>query len=169
MDADRAAASLAALGARDRMHVSEEPMTSAVVPIRLGRTWLLVHAESVREFLASTRWLSVPGSTPLMPGVMTWRGRAIPVVDLPRSLGVGVITPTEHRSRVLVVQHAVGVVAVPVDGAREVVMLPADSLRPPHLSTTPYTLGEVEQGDEVLPVIDLEQLLKDLGKASAGT
>ncbi|HEY5959341.1 MAG TPA: chemotaxis protein CheW [Polyangiaceae bacterium] len=142
-------------------------MKTDVLPIRLGDFWILVRAEIVSEFLSSTAWLSVPGSTPLMPGVMTWRGRAIPVLDLPRALNIGAIAPLDMCSRVMIVEHAVGAVAVPVDGAREVTTLSNTEIRAPHVSTTPYTVGEVDGPDAMLPLIEIDQLLRDVGKGSA--
>ncbi len=142
-------------------------MKTDVVPIRLGKNWILVRAEIVSEFLPSIRWLSVPGSTPLLPGVMTWRGRAIPVLDLPRALNLGAIAPLDECSRIMVVEHAVGAVAVPVDGAREVKTLTNDEIRPPHVSTMPYTAGEVDGQDAVLPLIEIDQILREAGKVGA--
>jgi two-component system chemotaxis response regulator CheV len=140
-------------------------MKTDVVPIRLGTSWVLVRADIVSEFLSTTLWLSVPGATPLVPGVMTWRGRAIPVVDLPRALALGGISQTEC-SRVMVVEHPLGAVAVPVDGAREVTTLADEDIHPPHVSTTPYTVGEVTGPDAVVPLVDLDRLLQDVGKVN---
>jgi two-component system chemotaxis response regulator CheV len=138
-----------------------------VIPIRLGNSWILIRAEVVSEFLSSTPWLSVPGSTPLLPGVMTWRGRAIPVLDLPRALNIGAIAPLDACPRVMVVEHDTGAVAVPVEGAREVKTVAEDDIRPPHVSTTPYTAGEVDGPDAVLPLIEIDQILREMGKAGA--
>lgn len=142
-------------------------MKTDVVPIRLGKNWILVRAKLVSEFLSSVPWLAVPGSTPLMPGVMTWRGRAIPVLDLPRALNLGVIASPGEYSRIMVVEHTVGAVAVPVDGAREVKTLDEDDIRPPHVSTTPYTAGEVDGPEVVLPLIEIDQVLREVGKVGA--
>ncbi len=142
-------------------------MKTDVVPIQMGKHWVLIRAEIVSEFLSSTPWLSVPGSTPLLPGVMTWRGRAIPVLDLPRALNFGAISPLGECSRVMVIEHVTGAVAVPVDGAREVTSLAEDDIRLPHVSTTPYTAGEVAGPDAVLPLIEIDQLLSELGRAGA--
>lgn len=142
-------------------------MKTDVVPIRLGVNWILVRAKVVSEFLSSTPWLSVPGSTPLLPGVMTWKGRAIPVLDLARALDFGAIAPLAECSRVMVVQHPAGAVAIPVDGAREVKTLDNEDIRPLHVSTTPFSAGEVDGPDSVLPLIEIDQILREVGKASA--
>lgn len=142
-------------------------MNVDLVPIRVGENWLFIRAELVCEFLSSTPWLSVPGSTQLIPGVMTWRGRAIPVLDLPQALHIGAITPLEERSRVMVIEHAKGAVAVPVDGAREVTIYTEEFIRPQHVSTMPYAAGEIDVAGTVVPVVELDQLLNDIGRASA--
>ena len=143
-------------------------MSRAVVPIRIDKTWVLVDAEVVREFTASAPWLSVPGSTPLMPGVMTWRGRAIPVIDLLRALELGALGPATPRPRVMIVQHPAGLVAVPVDAAREVTNVLSEEVRPQHVTKTPYSLGEVELSQKVLPMVDLDAILRTVN-ASGGS
>lgn len=137
-----------------------------VVPIRVLARWVFVPADNIAEFLPSTPWLAVPGSTPLMPGVMTWRGRAIPVLDLARALNLGSICPQDECARIMVLEHAVGAVAVPVGGAREVTSLVDDDIHPQHVSETPYTGGEAEAAHGVLPLINIDQLLHDVGKAN---
>jgi chemotaxis signal transduction protein len=140
-------------------------MKTDVVPIRLNSNWLLVRAQIVTEFLSSLTWLSVPGSSPFFPGVIAWRGRAIPVLDLHRALNLGSLSPTMECARVMVVHHAVGAVAIPIDAAREVKTLSDDDIRPLHVSSTPYAAGEVDVQDSVIPLIDIEQLLREMGKA----
>lgn len=140
-------------------------MKTDVVPVRLGDHWILVRAKIVSEFLSSTPWLSVPGATPLLPGVMTWRGRAIPVLDLPRALQYSGGSSSEACSRVMVVEHAVGAVAIPIDGAREVMTISDDSIRPTHVCTTPYTVGEIDWPDAMVPLVEIDQLLREVGKA----
>lgn len=142
-------------------------MTFDVVPICLGDKWVLVRAEVVSEFLPNTPWLPVPGSTPLIPGVTTWRGRAIPILDLLRALDLGAIAPLDARARIMVIECGLGAVAVPVDSAREVITLKDEELRPPHVSSTPYTTGEVDGKDSVLPLIEIAHILRDVGKVSS--
>jgi chemotaxis signal transduction protein len=64
----------------------------------------------------------------------------------------------------MVVEHAVGAVAIPVDEAREVKTLAEGEIRPAHVSTTPYTAGEVDGSEAVLPLIEIDQLLREAGK-----
>lgn len=139
-------------------------MKRSVIPIRLGSSWIVVHAGMICEFLSETLWLSVPGSTPVVPGVMTWRGRAIPVLDLPRALNLGSISPMDPAPRVAIVEHSMGTIAVPVDGAREVMTLSDEEVRPIHVSTMPYSSGEIDGPDAVLPVVEIDQILRDLTK-----
>lgn len=142
-------------------------MKTDLVPVRLGENWILVHAKVVLEFVSQTSWLSVPGSTPLVPGVMTWRGRAIPVLDLPRALKLGSISSLNDCTRTMVVEHSVGTVGIPVSGAREVRTFSDEEIRPPHVSTLPYATGELDDSEAVLPLIEIEQILTEVGKADA--
>jgi chemotaxis signal transduction protein len=142
-------------------------MQTDVIPIRLGSTWVLVRAMMVSEFLSRTPWLPVPGSSPLLPGVMTWRGRAIPVLDLAKALQLGAITPLDEYARAMILDHALGAVAVLVDGAREVMPIADEDVHPPHVTRTPYTVGEVATHDSVVPLIEVDQVLRELAKAGA--
>lgn len=142
-------------------------MKTDVIPIRLGSTWVVVRAPLVSEFLSRTPWLLVPGSTPLLPGVMTWRGRAIPVLDLAKALQLGAITPLDEYSRAMILDHPLGAVAVPIDGAREVMAVADEDIHPPHVTRTPYTVGEVAGQDSVVPLIEVDQVLREAAKAGA--
>lgn len=140
-------------------------MKTDVVPIRMGDNWILVRAEIVSEFLSSTPWLTVPGSSAVVPGVMTWRGRAVPVLDLPRALELGGgISPLNECQRVMILEHPLGVVAVPVDGASEVKTLVDEDVRQPHVTTMPYCVGEVDGAEGIMPIIDMDQILTTLGR-----
>ena len=95
-------------------------MMRALVPAKIGPAWVLLEAEIIREILGAEVWLPIPGARAEMPGVIAWRGRAIPVVDLAAPFDFGHLSPGQARPRTLIAAVADSVVAVPVDAAREV-------------------------------------------------
>ena len=86
----------------------------ALVPARVGQTWILLDAEIIREILGAQPWLPIPGARAEMPGVIAWRGRAIPVVDLAAPFGVERLGAGEARPRTLIAGVADSIVAVPM-------------------------------------------------------
>lgn len=143
-------------------------MNRALVPINLEKRWLLLDAALVREILGREAWLPVPDARPELPGVLAWRGRAIPVIDLAALLGTPPLAKREPRARTLIVAHDQNVVAVPVDLVREVTPFGEGALHPVHAAPAPYATLEAEWAGGVLPVMDFAAFLADLARSVAG-
>jgi chemotaxis signal transduction protein len=141
-------------------------MSGSFLPIELEATVFLIDADLVHEVLGAEPWLPVPRARPELPGVVAWRGRAVPLVDLGRALGLVAAGPRTARARTLIVHHERGVLAIPVDSAREVRAIPDELLREAHVSAHPYAARELDEAGTVMAVIDLETLLVDLESAS---
>jgi chemotaxis signal transduction protein len=137
-------------------------MMRALVPARIGQAWVLIDAEIIREILGAEVWLPIPGARAEMPGVIAWRGRAIPVVDLAAPFGVERLGPGETRSRTLIASVAESIVAVPVDAAREVHGFGTTELKPVSVTTLPYALAEAELFDRILALIDLPRFVAEI-------
>jgi purine-binding chemotaxis protein CheW len=84
----------------------------------------------------------VPGAPPFVLGVVTLRGRVIPVIDLRRRFGLPPISPTLD-TRIIVTQVAARVVALCVDRAREVLPLDPAQLEPAPPLVTERSAGLV--------------------------
>ena len=97
-----------------------------------------------------------------MPGVIAWRGRAIPVVDLAAPFGFERLTNGETRARTLIAAVAESIVAVPVDAAREVHAFDAGDLKPVSVTSAPYAVAEAELFERILPVIDLPRFVAEI-------
>ena len=134
----------------------------ALVPARIGQAWLLLDAEIIREVLGTEVWLPIPGARAEMPGVIAWRGRAIPVVDLGAPFGLQRLNAGETRARTLIAAVAESIVAVPVDAAREVHAFAPEDLRPVTVTTLPYAVLEAELFERVLAVIDLPRFVAEI-------
>jgi chemotaxis signal transduction protein len=137
-------------------------MMRALVPARIGQAWVLLDAEIIREILGAEVWLPIPGARAEMPGVIAWRGRAIPVVDLAAPFGVERLSTGETRARTLIASVAESIVAVPVDAAREVHGFSTTELKPVNVTTLPYAVAEAELFERVLAVVDLPRFVNEI-------
>jgi chemotaxis signal transduction protein len=136
-----------------------------LLPILLESSWYLVETAPVREVLGAEPWLPIPRARAELPGVVVWRGRAVPLIDVARVLGVaGASTP--QRARTLIVIHEQGIAALPVDAAREVKSVPEARLVATPGELVPYATRELDEDGAVTPVIDLVRLLNDLHRVA---
>jgi len=140
-------------------------MDAHVLPIQLEANWFFIEAHHVCEVLGVEPWLPIPRSRAGLPGVIVWRGRAVPLVDLGNLLGVAK-GAAQSRPRTLIVRHARGVAALPIDAAREVRRIPGEALKPVQGGLLPYGTRELDEQGEIVTMIDLEALLSDLDRAS---
>jgi chemotaxis signal transduction protein len=140
-------------------------MTTHVLPIQLDTRWLLVETALVREVLGAEAWLPIPRARPELPGVIVWRGRAVPLVDVARVLGLTSEGP--QRARTLILAHDSGVAAVPIDAAREVRSVPDAELVAVHEQMLPYATRELDDEGNVMPLVDFVRLLADLHRVAA--
>ena len=103
----------------------------------------------------------VPGSPPYVLGVVTLRGRVIPVLDLRRRFGLPAVAPTLD-TRIIVTQLAGRVVAFCVDRAREVLLLDPDQLQPAPELVSERSVGLVSGtytvGPRLLLLLDLPRI-----------
>jgi chemotaxis signal transduction protein len=134
----------------------------ALVPVKLEQAWFLVEAEIIREILGAEVWLPIPGARAEMPGVIAWRGRAIPVVDLAAPFGFAGLSPGQGRARTLIVAVADGIVALPVDSAREVHSFRSEELRQVAVTTLPYAAAETTLYERAVALIDLPKFVAEI-------
>jgi chemotaxis signal transduction protein len=137
-------------------------MSVSLLPVRIESEWLLVHAALIQEILGAQPWLSIPHTRRELPGVVAWRGRAIPLLDLGAIFGLSALTAKASRPRTLIVEIDRGLVALPVDEAREVQDFTADQIRTAHAVSRPHSVSEAELRGMVMPVLDLTSLLASL-------
>jgi len=128
---------------------------------------VLLDAEIIREILGAEVWLPIPGARAEMPGVIAWRGRAIPVVDLAAPFGSERLSAGQARARTLIASVAESVVAVPVDAAREVHGFAAAQLKPVNVTHLPYAAAETELFERILAVIDLPRFVAEISSGAA--
>ncbi len=114
----------------------------------------------VREIIEPTPPAPMPNAPPGVEGVIELRGAFLPVVDLRKRLGTIVGAPGKY----VVAQPRSGErVALVVDQVHDVRRWQKEQLAaPPALATgsgPPCVAGVVKQGDDVVMLLDLAQLL----------
>jgi purine-binding chemotaxis protein CheW len=104
----------------------------------------------------------VPGAPPYVAGLIQVRGRVLPVVDVRARFGL----PTDKAApgtRVVVVKDGTRAVGLLVDGAREVIDLPADRFHPPPEVVTAgggaFVSAVAQAGDRLLMLIDHKKVI----------
>lgn len=139
-------------------------MNQVFLPFRLQSTWLMLDAACVRKILGAERWLVVPCASEHLPGILAWKGRALPLLDLSQILALGKSRPGESR-RTLIVQRPNEVLAIPVDAVREVRHVPQSELQAPRNAIHPYASAEAEIEGHLTTLLDLPALLESIADA----
>ncbi len=140
-----------------------EQRRRAYLPVQLRGSWVALVAEVVREILGPRPWVPIPGSTPNVPGVLSWRGVALPLVDLGALMGLGEsVRPGVVHRRVVVVEAGGHTLALPVDAVREVMHVEEAAVGPPHATAARFAGAEVEIDRTPMPVLDLSAVVQAL-------
>lgn len=138
-------------------------MSRALLPLRLSEQWVAIDAPAAREVLGRMPFVALPGASAALPGVVAWQGRAVAVVDLSVLAAIGkALGRGETRERTLVVGVGETTFALPVDAVREAQLVADGEVRPVHVTDQRFASGEVELNGTVIPVLDLEALVKSL-------
>jgi chemotaxis signal transduction protein len=143
-------------------------MNQALLPARLGASWLLFDGAVVREVLGPVPWVPLPGGPSGFPGVLAWAGRAIAVCDLASLLDAGG-TPLERgqkRARTLIMALGTDLVALPVDGAREAFSPEGTKRGGADAGHQAYVSELLEVEGTWMARIDIARLLEDVRRGS---
>jgi chemotaxis signal transduction protein len=135
----------------------------SVLPLHVNGAWVAIDALGVVEILGPAPWVGLPGAPALTPGIIAYRGRAVPALDLGAALGVGSsLVPGEVRRRTIVVHVGKSTLALYADAVREVQEIAGAALLPSQsASARPRgCVGEVEIQATRAPVLDLSIVLQ---------
>lgn len=130
--------------------------------VRVGDELYALPGAAVREV---TRWRAptpVPGSPPVIPGIISQRGLVLPVVDLRIALGLPA-GPAERATRLVVAQHDTVDLALLVDAVIDLAPLPPAALAQPPAALDPARIrllsAVARYGDLPLGVVNLAALV----------
>lgn len=146
--------------------------TVQLVTFRLGEEQFGVPIAAVQEIVRLPDITPIPEAPRFVEGVINLRGRIIPVLDLGRRLRLP-DRPRTRKARILIVEVDRRQVGLIVDGASEVLRLPASALEPPPPMISgigvEYLAGVGKLEGQLLVLLDLGKVLNpgDLRRAEA--
>ena len=106
--------------------MSEEADTRQVVVFTLGAEQYALPIKQVQEIIRYTEPRSVASNEPSVRGVISLRGRIVPVHDLGSRLGTS--SEPGEDSKIVIVETGEQIVGVIVDAVEEVLTVAADDL-----------------------------------------
>src|SRR5262245_43535723 len=121
-------------------------MTSAkrhLLPIQVQSISIAVDANYVQDILGEQPWILLPGARPEIPGVVSWRGRAVGLFDFAAvTEGLSPLDENTPRPRTIIVQAGSSALAIPVDAVREVREVSSDSFKAPQVTSQRFSSAE---------------------------
>jgi purine-binding chemotaxis protein CheW len=121
----------------------------------------VIPADDVLHMESYTGATPVPGAPPYVAGLIQVRGRVLPVVNVRARFGLP--PEAEAGTRVVVVKQGERAVGLLVDGAREVIDLPADRFKPPPEVVTAgggaFVTAVAQAGNRLLMLIDHKKVI----------
>jgi chemotaxis signal transduction protein len=130
-----------------------------VLPVRVDAAWFGLDALAVEEILSEAAFVALPRARPEIPGVLPWRGKALPVVDMAAAGGSEPSVGRGRFSRVAVVRSAEETFALPVHGVREVYEVSRVDIEAPGPDRPSHVTAEVCLSGDSVGLVDLPSLL----------
>jgi purine-binding chemotaxis protein CheW len=153
--------------AQDQRAVAEA--TEHLVTFYLDREEYGIDVRQVQEIRRISDITVVPRAPEFIRGVINLRGRILPVLDLKRKLGLGVVEASRN-ARIVVVRVRERLLGLLVDGASQVPKIPVSRIEPAPEEVFErggdYIRGVAKLDDRLIILVDLERLLAQELKAS---
>jgi purine-binding chemotaxis protein CheW len=138
------------------------------VGFRVGSQQFAVEIHRVKEVRSYSGEITpLPGSPQFIEGMIDWRGRLIPVIDMRKRLGLSGISNT-MRTRILIVRANEEKIGMIVDEADQVYTIPVENIQAPPEQASDFVLAVAKQEDCVFLILDVERLLQGMRAISAG-
>lgn len=147
-------------------------VAAPLVTFRLGQELFGVPIGAVQEVVRLPEVTPIPETPWFLEGVISLRGRIIPVMDLGRRLRLPP-RPRTRATRVLIMETGGRQVGLIVDAVLEVVRLPQNAIEPPPPLISgigvDYIAGVGKHRDQLLILLDLPKVLdpEELRRAEA--
>jgi purine-binding chemotaxis protein CheW len=138
--------------------MSEETLSRQLVVFSLGEEEYALPITQVHEIIRFTEPRSVSSSDPSVRGVISLRGKILPVYDLATRLG---LEPAEASSdaKIVIVETADDMAGVVVDDVEEVITIDAEQLDEAPAAGGPCIDGIAKVGDRLVVLLDPEAIV----------
>ena len=128
-----------------------------------GRQLFAINVFKVQEVVRLTKLTLIPQRHPHMRGVITLRGRTIPVIDLAQAVGMRPLVPDEN-STVIVTEYNRSIQAFLIGNVERIVNLTWETIQPPPRTAgrQHYLTAITNVDDAIVEIIDVEKVLAEI-------
>jgi len=125
-----------------------------------------VNIDSVREVRRVKSVTPVPQALDFIEGVMSLRGKVIPIINLRKKMGLPAVKETS-LNRVIISESDLHVLGIAVDGVVGVVAVDEADIEPPDdvLKKAEYLTGVGKIGKRLILIADIRRLLSSEEKS----
>ena len=118
-----------------------------------------VNIESVREVRRVKQVTPIPKALDFIEGVVSLRGRVVPIISLSKKLGLS--DKSSSFNRVLITESNNHILGIAVDSVLGVITIDKASIEPPDeiLKKAEYLIGVGKLAKRLILIIDIEKLL----------
>ncbi|MDR3561440.1 MAG: chemotaxis protein CheW [Negativicutes bacterium] len=128
-----------------------------LVLFSLGKEEYAVSITQVKEIIQYKGATTLPNTPEYMAGIITLRGKIIPVIHLALRLELETLKNTDQR--VLILEVAGREIGIVVDEVTEVIHLQDSAIeQPPEASANGYIRGIGKEGNRLLILLDVDKL-----------
>jgi len=147
---------------RGEIHQKQNDSSIQVVSFRLENEEFGLDILRVQEILRSMEITPIPSSPDFVEGIVNLRGKVVPVINLRKRFGFPV-RACDKDCRIVVSEIAENTVGFDVDGVREVLHIPLNTIEPPPsmvLGTRKdYFFGVGKLKNRLILLVDLDKIL----------
>jgi purine-binding chemotaxis protein CheW len=126
--------------------------THQIVVVRLGEEEYAFGVADVHEIIGPAAPRPVSSPDPWVRGIISLRGRIVPVLDLATRLGVAAEAPADHK--IVILEAASGVAGVVVDDVIGVLTVADEQIEELPVAADGGLAAVVNLGDRVIALLD---------------
>lgn len=128
-----------------------------------GRQLFAINVFKVQEVVRLPKLTLIPQRHPHMCGVITLRGKTIPVIDLAQAVGMRPLIPNEN-STVIVTEYNRSIQAFLIGSVERIVNLTWETIQPPPRTAgrQHYLTAITNVDDAIVEIIDVEKVLAEI-------
>ncbi len=127
-------------------------ITHQIVVFRLGEEEYAFGVADVHEIIGPAAPRPVSSPDPWVRGIISLRGRIVPVLDLATRLGIGAEAPADHK--IVILEAAGGVAGVVVDDVIGVLTVADEQIEELPVAADGGLAAVVNLGDRVIALLD---------------